>query len=179
MRFHVVIASFFCTAGIMYLVTGGFYTWGIKGGYDKTTYEISLPKPLEADLGSLRDFASTELTERKIEFPTGKAKVKNVGTSFQLEWTGSNRDVILKPTKDIMTAKLKIKETTFYRTFVQLHKAKGGKAFKFFAAAWAIALLALFGSGLALALQSPKLRSPALISMGCGFLTFVIFYFIS
>jgi hypothetical protein len=68
-----------------------------------------------------------------VEPPSGQAKIKRIGSSFKLEWTGSNIDVVVEPTLQPLIAKLQIKNTSWHRQFVQLHKAKGGALFKDFA----------------------------------------------
>jgi len=78
--------------------------------------------------------AQRELDARNTTPPTGSAGVRKLGSSFQLEWSGSRRDVELAPTSELDIAKLKIKDTDAHRFFVKLHKAKGATAFKWFAA---------------------------------------------
>jgi len=179
MRIHAIIATFFLCVGVMYLVTGAFYTWGIKGDYTSTSHELQLSSMITPDNAALRAIVIKELDARGIAHPTGKSKIKKGGTSFYFEWTGSNLDVTLSPTIDPLIATIKIKDTSFYRSFVQLHKAKGGTPFKVFAAAWAIGLAVLLLSGSIMALQSPMLRKASIISAACGFIAFIIFMLIS
>jgi hypothetical protein len=163
----------------MYLVTGAFYTWGVKGGYTSASHKLELSTELTADKKILQAIVIKELDARGISHPTGKSKIKKGGTSFYFEWTGSNRDVTLSPTADSTIATLKIKNTSFYRSFVQLHKAKGGKPFKVFAIAWGIGLGVLLLSGSIMALQTPMLRKTSIISAICGFIAFIIFFIVS
>ena len=115
----------------------------------------------------------TELQKRGIEEPSGKAGIKKAGTSFYLEWTGSNRDVQLQPTEDPTKAKLKIKETGFHRYFVQLHKAKGGLVFKIYAAIWGLALVVLILTGMWMAWKRGH-RNTAIISLILGLVVFFL-----
>jgi hypothetical protein len=78
---------------------------------------------------------------------------QRIGSSFKLEWTGSNIDVVVEPTLQPLIAKLQIKNTSWHRQFVQLHKAKGGALFKVYATAFATALLLLLISGFTMAWQ--------------------------
>jgi hypothetical protein len=55
-------------------------------------------------------------------------------------------------------AQLTVKETSWYRNLVQLHKAKGGIVFKIYAAVFAIALGLILISGFIMAWQAPKLK---------------------
>jgi hypothetical protein len=171
---HMLLAAFMFPVALMFLVTGGLYTWDIKGGYETETFPITLAQPLNADASALRTIVEAELERRGIASPTGSASVKSGGTSFKLEWTGSNRDAVLEPTDDLLVAKLSVKETSWYRQFVQLHKAKGGRVFKVYAAALAVSLFTILASGFWLALQVPKLRRLAVTTAVSGVGVFVL-----
>jgi len=173
MKIHMLVAAFMLPVAIMYPLTGALYTWGVKGSYETTQYPIKLEQPLSKNKEVMVELVTRELTQREIALPSGKAKIKAIGNSFQLEWTGSNRDVILGPGSDQLIAKLNVKETTLYRRIVQLHKAKGGIGFKVYAAAFATALLTLLITGFIMALQMPKFRMPVLLSMSTGIVMFI------
>lgn len=172
MKAHVLLGAFILPAALMFLVTGALYTWGIKGEYETTSQKLHLSAPLHEDLDQLVEIVKRTLTQQNLSFPTGTPKIKKTGKSFQLEWTGSNRDIILKPTSSSLIANLKIKNTTQYRQFVQLHKAKGGIAFKIYATLLAISLLLLLITGFIMAWQIPKLRKITSIATISGLLFF-------
>lgn len=174
MKLHMLMATFMLPVALMFLLTGALYTWGIKGHYDTTEYELRLAEPLTDDLSRLTDIAVAELQRLQIEPPSGKAGVKTAGTSFRLEWTGSRRDVLLAPTDNPSVARLSIKETQLHRHFVQLHKAKGGQGFKIYAAVFATTLLLILISGFVLAWKIPRYRKMAAVSLAAGFLTFIV-----
>jgi hypothetical protein len=174
MNVHMLLAAFMFPVALMFLITGGLYTWGYKGSYNKTSYDIIAPAGTTSDLVQLTNLVAGELQRREIAEPEGKAKLKKGGTSYKLEWTGSSRDVALEPTADPSVFRLTVSETTWYRTFVQLHKAKGGTLFKYYAAALAIALFTILASGLWLALQIPKFRQLTLGVLALGVLSFVL-----
>jgi len=173
MKIHMLLASFMLPVAIMYPLTGALYTWGIKGDYDINTVSIKLEQPLVKDKKQLVELVKQSLSQKDIALPTGKAKIKTAGNSFQLEWTGSNRDVILAPSDKPLIAQLKIKETTKYRQLVQLHKAKGGVGFKVYAAIFATSFLVMLITGFLMAIQMPKFRKPVLFSMSTGILVFL------
>ena len=100
--------------------------------------------------------------------------MKTGGTSFKLEWTGSDKDVVLEPTADSLSAKLTVKDTTWYRHLVQLHKAKGGQLFKVYAAVLAVSLAIILFSGFLMAWQVPKYRKLAAIFSTAGIGTFLL-----
>lgn len=173
-QIHMLLAAFIFPAALMFLVTGGFYTWGVKGSYVNTVHDITLSEPLPADSAELADLARQELDRLSITVPTGKPKLKKSGTSFLLEWTGSERDVVLEPTLEPLSAKLTVKETTWYRKLVQLHKAKGGQLFKVYAAVLAISLFVILATGFILALQVPRYRTSAIVAAAAGTVVFVL-----
>ncbi len=172
MKAHVILAAFILPVVIMFSLTGSLYTWGIKGGYETISQELPLKEPLPEDLGYLVEVVDKVLKKHDLSLPTGTPKIKKTGKSFQLEWTGSNRDIILKPTANPLIANIKIKNTTQYRQFVQLHKAKGGIAFKVYATILAISLLLLLISGFIMAWQTPTLRRITTISTIFGLIFF-------
>jgi hypothetical protein len=178
-KFHLLLAAFIFPAALMFIVTGAFYTWEIKGSYSSEVHMLSLDEPLLDDQQVLVGIISRELQRLSVSPPSGKAKLKKSGTSFQLEWTGSKRDIVLEPTPDEFLAKLTIKETSWYRNFVQLHKAKGGQPFKVYAALLAISLFTILLSGFIMAWQIPKYRNMALTFSAAGIVTFLLVYGLS
>jgi hypothetical protein len=173
-KIHMLLAAFIFPVAVMYLVTGGLYTWGIKGAYDEHKYDVVLDGALSEDEVVLKELAASELRRLAIAPPTGGAKIKRIGQSFQLEWTGSERDVILKATGDPKKARLLVKETTWYRHLVQLHKAKGGQLFKVYAAILAISLFTILLSGFLMAWQIPKFRKLVAACSVAGVVMFVL-----
>jgi hypothetical protein len=174
MKVHTLLAAFILPAVTMFLVTGSLYTWGIKGGYETTVHKLHLETPLQRQLTELVAITEKELKARDIMMPSGQAKIKKIGTSFRLEWSGSTKDVILEPTSRPLVAKLKIKKTSWYRQFVQLHKAKGGSLFKVYAVILATSLFLLLITGFIMAWKTPKLRNLILVSTALGIAVFVV-----
>jgi hypothetical protein len=71
-------------------------------------------------------------------------------------------------------AKLTVKETSWYRNLVQLHKAKGGVVFKVYAAFFAFVLGMLLISGFMMAWQTPKLKQITLGAFAAGIISFLV-----
>lgn len=172
-KIHMILAAFMFPVALMFLVTGGLYTWGISGSYDSADHAVPLQGPLAKDEAALTRLVRAELAKRNIDDPTGKPRVRSIAEGFQLEWTGSKHDVVLEPTADPLVAKLTIKETTWYRNLVQLHKAKGGVVFKVYAAALAVALFLLLATGFLVAWSVPRFRRLTSISAAAGVVTFI------
>jgi len=172
---HLALAAFFFPVALMFAFTGGLYTLAIKGGYEDTLRPVILGEALKPDLASLVGLAEQELRAAGVAVPSGGASVKKSGTSFELEWTGVERDVVLRPTADPLKAELLIKTTGPWRHFVQLHKAKGSDFAKAISVAWAIGLVTILGSGLWMAWMAPPFRRLAMTASAAGLATFVLY----
>ncbi|NOQ16045.1 MAG: hypothetical protein GQ581_03215 [Methyloprofundus sp.] len=178
-KLHMVVAAFIFPAALMFLLTGALYTWGIKGHYDTENFSVSLQQPMQNDKAWLTQLAIHELNVRELSLPSGKAKIKAVGNSYYFEWTGAQLDIALAPTSNPFVAQLKIKRTGWHRLFVQLHKAKGGEAFKVYAVILASGLLFLFMTGMIMAWQMTKYRPLLLSSASIGILFFMTMLMLS
>lgn len=163
----------------MFMLTGALYTWGIKGSYVNDVYEISLTNPISTNVIELKEIAESELNKLNVAYPEGKPRLKVFGNHFLLEWTGSSKDVILEPTDNDLIAKLTVKNTTWYRNLVQLHKAKGGTVFKVYAAIFSVSIAILLISGFIMAWQTPKLKRTAVITSLIGLGSFIIIVWLS
>ena len=172
-RWHMLTAAFLFPAILLFLATGALYTWGIKGDYASAEYDVALTAPLTKDKDALQAVATAELARRQIALPSGAASVKSMGDAFQLEWTGTRRDVLLDPTADAMVAKLTVKDTGWHRWLVQMHKAKGGTAFKIYAVVLALGLLFLVVSGLLMAWRVRAMKRPAILASAAGLAAFI------
>ncbi len=176
MKAHALLAAFIFPVATMFLITGALYTWGIKGDYNTTKHELHLAQPIQEKTKELVALAEKELEKHNISIPTGTAKIKRIGNSFRLEWTGSNMDINLEPTVDPLIMQLEIKNASLYRQFVQLHKAKGGTPFKVYAAVLSISIILLLISGFIMAWKMPKLRKLTLASSALGILIFAAMF---
>jgi len=179
MKIHAMLATFIFPVAIMFMVTGALYTWGVKGSYTNDVYEIPLSKPVQSNVGELTRLARLELEKLSTNYPEGQPMLKVYGSHFLLEWTGSSKDVILEPTDNELIAKLTVKHASWYRNLVQLHKAKGGTAFKVYAVMFAVSIGALLVSGFIMAWQIPKLKRMTLITSLFGLCSFIICFYLS
>lgn len=175
MKIHALLAAFILPVAVMFAITGSLYTWGIKGSYSSDVYNIELNEPLSDDIAALTKLAESELKALNISAPEGKPKLKSFGSHFLLEWTGSSKDLVLEPSDNNQAARLTIKHTSWYRNLVQLHKAKGGTAFKIYAVVFAIVLGMLLISGFIMAWQTPRLKAATIASALIGIISFIAF----
>ena len=178
-RLHMLLAAFMFPVALMFLVTGSLYTWGITGEHKSADHMIALSQPLAKDEAALKAVAAAELVKRGIDAPTGQPRIRSICDSWHMEWTGSQRDVLLEPTPDATQAKLTVKEATWYRNLVQLHKAKGGVVFKLYAAALAVSLFLLLATGFLMAWRVPSMRRAANASALAGIALFFGAVFLS
>lgn len=178
-RVHVFLACFFLPMAVLYAITGGLYGLRYTGAHRSTDTKLALAAPLPSDLAGLVAIADAELRAQGIAQPTGEARIRKSGTSYHLEWSGSTRDIELHPTAEASTAVFRVKEASAYRRFVQLHKAKGGDLFRYFAAAWMIGLLALVVSGAVMAFTRKPSRDLAIASTAAGVVVFTVLAVVS
>ena len=172
-KIHLWLAALLFPAILMFLVTGGLYTWGITGGTHDSASEVALAAPLDPeDEGAMKALAVAALDQAELEAPSGKSRVRKTGQSFAFEWTGSRHDVTVEPTTDPLVAKVTIKEASLHRMFVQLHKAKAGTPFKVYASILAVALFLLVATGLMIGLKTPMLRRATLVGSAAGLAIF-------
>lgn len=179
MKYHALLAAFIFPVAMMFMITGSLYTWGIKGAYVNEVHEIQLAQEIRPELTGLTTLAEAELDKQGLSIPSGKPKIKKIGEHFTMEWSGSSKDVVLEPTNNPLIAKLTIKHTSWYRSLVQLHKAKGGTAFKVYAVVLAVFISLLLVSGFIMAWQTPKLKRATIVSSLIGVISFLVFVWIS
>jgi len=172
---HLLLAAFFLPIALMFAATGALYTVSIKGNYLETSRTLELSAPLTAELSALTKVTEEALAAEGLAVPSGAASVKKAGTGYELEWTGVDRDVLLKPTADPLKATLVIKDTTAWRHLVQLHKAKGSEVAKGISVLWALGLIVILCSGLLMAWNVPVYRRKALGAGALGLATFALY----
>lgn len=172
---HVVLASYFLPIAVMFAVTGALYTLAIRGKVTESQSPVALAEPLKPDLAVMVKAATDELAKRGLSAPSGSASLRENPRGFSLEWGGVNRELSLQATPDSKEATLVLKEHNLHRRFVQLHKAKGSAVAKTISILWAVGLLALFGTGMAIAFAAPNFRKLAIVSGVFGIITFLAY----
>lgn len=175
-KLHLVLAAFMFPAILMFLATGALYTWGEKGDWEESSHEVSLSEPYASqNQGALTSIAVQVLLDQGAAIPSGTESLSGEGAEQSLNWTGARSEASVKPTDDPQVAEVTIKQASFHRWLVQLHKAKGSTVFKVYATILATVLFLLVASGLILGLQVKALRRLTLVSSVAGFGAFVIF----
>lgn len=172
-KVHLLLAAFTFPAILMFLLTGALYTWGITGKSDESEYRIALSAPLERDEHAIRTLVSSELERLGFEEPSGRHRIRGEGADWTFDWAGSRAEVTLKPGDTATSATMTVKQSTLYRVFVQLHKAKGATLFRVYATFLAITLFLLVATGLALCFAIPAFRTMTFWASGAGAVAFV------
>ncbi|WP_101757925.1 hypothetical protein [Oceanicoccus sp. KOV_DT_Chl] len=173
-KIHTILAGFFFTTALLFLLTGGLMNLGVKGDYEKTSEVLQLGQSLPDDINSLKAIIGGELSKRGIAPPKGKADLETQDNELSFEWEGSQHTVLLKGDIDTSQATLTIETADKFRFLVNLHKSEGSNSFKVLAVAWSLGLLALLISGLLMAWQAPKYKTLSLQAMGAGVVAFII-----
>ena len=175
-KLHLIAAAFMFPAVLMFLITGALYTWGNKGEWREDTVMVTLEQPLaQADEAALRGIAIEALAQSGLPAPSGSASASGEGDDISLTWTGARSEASVTATDDPMVAEVAIKEATFHRWLVQLHKAKGSTVFKVYATLLAVVLFMLVLSGVIMGLQVKALRKLTIGSSIVGLAAFAGF----
>ncbi|NVE93800.1 PepSY domain-containing protein [Altererythrobacter lutimaris] len=172
-KLHLILAAFMFPAVLMFLITGALYTWGEKGAWYEETATIALEQPLsEQSEGAITNLAVQELASRELPMPSGNLSVTE-GEGASLTWNGARAEIELAATDNPLVAEATIREASFHRWLVQLHKAKGSDYFKVYATLLASVLFLLVASGVIMGLQVKALRRITIASSVVGLFAFV------
>jgi hypothetical protein len=173
MQVHLLLATFIFPVLLMFLITGGLYTLGVKGSYETQVYTLQLNTPLQPDSVALTDFVTKELQNLNISPPTGEMKNESADKRIALNWRGAALRVTLEsilPTE----AKLTVQKANWFKRLLELHTASGATAFKVYAVFLASSLFLLLITGFIMALQLPKYRKMTLYSTATGIAVFIV-----
>lgn len=174
-KLHLITAAFMFPAIVMFLVTGGLYTWGNTGEWHEETTSIALEQPVVPTEEALKAIALGELDKRGVAAPSGKTRLRGEGQDAELQWTGARTEASVSLSDQPNVAEVTIKQASLHRWLVQLHKAKGSTIFKVYASVLAVVLFILVVSGLILGLQVKVYRGLTIWSSVAGILGFVGF----
>ncbi len=175
-KLHLVLAAFMFPAVLMFLITGALYTWGNKGAWLEGSHRVTLASPYASQSqGNLTSVAVQVLLEQNIPVPSGSENFTGEGGQQSLTWTGARSEVSVAATDDPFVAEVAVREASFHRWMVQLHKAKGSVFFKIYATLLASVLFLLVASGVVMGMQAPALRRLTITSGGAGLAAFVGF----
>lgn len=172
-KVHLLLAAFTFPAILMFLLTGALYTWGVTGKSDESEHVIALSAPLERDERAVQAVVADELNRLGFAEPSGRTRIRGKGADWTFDWSGAQAEVSLEPGPTATSATMTVKQSSLYRVFVQLHKAKGATLFRVYATFLAITLFLLVATGLALCFAIPAFRRMTIWASGVGLAAFV------
>ena len=173
-KVHLLLAAFTFPAILMFLLTGALYTWGITGSSEESEHAISLSAPLERDEGAVKALVVAELGKLGFAEPSGRTRLRGEGDDWTFDWSGARSEVTLVPGETANSVTMTVKQPTFYRVFVQLHKAKGATLFRVYASFVAFTLFMLVATGLVLCFTIPAFRTMTIWTSAAGAVAFVL-----
>ena len=172
-KLHLATAAFMFPAVLLFLVTGGLYTWGNKGAWIEETVPVENAAPLGSlDEAQMVALARDILATRDLPEPSGGLSVET-GNEAGLTWNGARTEIEIAASDGVTQAT--VREASFHRWMVQLHKAKGSTVFKVYATLLALVLAGLVFSGVVLGMQVKALRGLTIGSSIAGLAAFVGF----
>ena len=174
---HTLVACFFLPTAVLFLLTGVFLVLDVKTPPKETRFSADF-RTVQPNLGEAVSAVQKSLSEKGFPTPTGAASIKTDSKVWQLSWNGTAQSVNVKcdPTGK---ADFTVQSNTLLRRLEQLHKSKGGVAFKVLSVAWSAGLFIVLATGSLRALQVKALRNLALITMAVGLIALVVLALIS
>lgn len=176
---HVMLAGLVFVPAFMFAITGSLYTYKVSGSQTSSNWNVTAQIQNPNSLVEFVTLAEQQLKEKNLSLPTGSSSLKKMGTSWSFEWTGTDKDFLLEPTADAGIFKATLKEASWYRYFVQLHKAKGGALFKLISVTLGASLILLFVSGVLIAWRNSELKAKFFATFAFGTALFALFAYMS
>ncbi|GMR05891.1 MAG: hypothetical protein BMS9Abin25_0468 [Gammaproteobacteria bacterium] len=175
--YHVVLGGFLLPMALVFFVTGALYAVDITGGkksidwayQEKGGYTLATDD-LTRSVAS--QFASKGISLKLSSIP--KIRTQNNGDR-NISWNIDSSRVkamIRKSQPD--TVIVRVKQVTFFKSFLDLHKVKLGFAFATYAFIASIALIILSITGFLMLIKDKRHRLVGLLSALAGTLVFVI-----
>lgn len=177
MKIHLFSAAFILPVALLFLGTGFLiFLDDINGDYYRTTFSVTLTRPLLRDESALEEIVLSEMEKRELEKPKGWTRIQELDSDpwYQFEYhDGVRRIINLMPTSDPLVAEMVLKEASLYRKFVMLHQAQGNLFFRLYALIFAVVLFSMLVTGYLLAWRLKPYRNPLLVSSTASLLLFI------
>jgi hypothetical protein len=168
-KLHAILACFFMPMALLYFISGGLYSFDIKGGVDKQVYSVALDRPFAPDLAQLSESVKTALDQHKLSLPTGNPAIRKKKGTYEYRWGDLKRLVVVHPTDDPLKVELVYRERSPLTQLMRVHRAEAGSPIRILSLSLVVSLIFILGSGVFLAVGIPKLRQTALLALGAGF----------
>ena len=169
-KLHAVLACFFMPMSLLYFISGALYSFDIKGDVDKQVYTVALKRPFAPDLEQLSDSVTIALDQHKLSLPTGNPVIRKRRGSYEYHWGDLKRLVVVEPTDNPLEIELVYRERSPLTQLMRVHRAEAGSLIRAFSLGMVVSLILILGTGVFLAVGTPKLRRTALLALGAGFI---------
>lgn len=179
-KIHIYVSLFFIPIALAYAITGISIIFGIDedSGMKQKDYQITLDEPLQNDAenSAQGDLMLTFLKENNLKIPSNTS-LKNAKGGGKM-MGGINYSVILKQ-NDELNYTLTTRKRSIFGNMILLHKAKGEFYFNILGAAFGLALITLYLSGLIITQFCKNRRKNALIAVILGIFAYVFLGYLS
>lgn len=166
--FHMLLASFFTPAILLFLITGSLYTFDVKGKVSKQKFELKLEKPFEPNLAILTQTVSSFLQNKHLIIPDGNPILKKLKKGYKFYWSGLKYVVYFKAENANSIVHVSYKERSFLTQLMRIHRADAGIIFKTVSLLSVLGLVLVLVSGLYMAYTS-KRKKAAFVAFFLGF----------
>lgn len=170
---HLTLATYFLPITFFFMITGGLYTFGIKGQTTIETYEFESSQIKDNNISNI---ILQKLKHRNLNL--NRSPIINYsGDAVTYMWKNRHYEIILTRNYRTNLDNLRYKEYNTLSWLMKLHKANGNTLFKTITAIWLISLLLIFLSGTFLAYKTSNLKYIATWGLILGTLTTIIIIF--
>lgn len=180
-KWHAYVSCFFLPLALLFVFTGVLYLFDIEGGdsaHNEYIVKTELKFPIKET--QAEEFALKIIELHNIEISSGLALPENYYRYLDDQgWWDLHQELTLSPLPEQNAVKVIVKYSDLWHQFVYIHKGLAGDIFYVLSILFGISLFFSLLSGSIVALVMPKLKKNAALSMGAGFLTLVIAYFLS
>lgn len=160
---------------MIYAVTGGTEIFGYHGGSSEMTIEVPLDEPLADDMDAQQAFVVEQLKKNDMPIPWGRPRIRR----DQFVWGRTTGTNVILSIQGSDTVRIRVDIPDFFNRLANFHEARGGPAFNVLGAAFAIAMIVIYISGILICWKSVKLRREIVISFCIGLAATIIAILVS
>ncbi len=174
-KIHLMMAAVALPLLLMFVITGGLYTFEYKPSSETKEYRMTMSAPLDGDVEKMKNIVRQVLSEHDLGVPTGKAKVKRSGRSYKMKWSGKNHSVKLRvSSRDHRVAVIEVKTPSWYHRLMRLHKGKGTDLFDIFSITMSIFVVFILFTGVWIGLKTAAYKALTVKALGLGTALFLV-----
>lgn len=174
-KIHGYISMFFLPLALLYAITGSFVIFGNWGELKKEKHSIPFDQELFKDVDAQKSAVVKFLQDSgENKLPVGDPKL--IRGDFY--WgQPSSLNVSLSKGSEAGKATLQVRKPNLLFSLIILHKAKGGRLFDYFGFSFALAMIFMYLSGIAIFWKIKSKRAALSLTLLAGtVLTIVVTY---